>query len=66
MIVFNLMCSLGVRFKSMMQIRQRVSVGVVSGQVLEAKKVHAAIGVHHPYLFTCTLKRATETFFLGS
>jgi len=46
MIVFNLMCSLGVRFKSMMQIRQRVSVGVVSGQVLEAKKVHAAIGVH--------------------
>jgi hypothetical protein len=50
----------------MMQIRQRVSVGVVSGQVLEAKKVHAAIGVHHPYLFTCTLKRATETFFLGS
>jgi hypothetical protein len=66
MMVFNLMCSFGVRFKSKRQIKHRVSVGEVSGQLFPVKKVQAANVVHHPYFLMCTLKRAVEMVLRGS
>jgi hypothetical protein len=65
MMVFNLMCSFGVRFKSKRQIKHLVSVGEVSGQLFPVKNVHA-VNVFPSYFLMCTLKRAVETVLCGS